>query len=116
VKQLTGRKYRFLVTIVCGCAFSLFGYDQALYGGVASGDAFVKQFNHPSPSLTGQIAALYDIGCLVGSLFSLTICQKLGYRKIIVGPLLSNLPQQLTDTSYMGVRSPLWVPLYRLHL
>lgn len=82
--QLTGRRYRLVVTIVCGCAFTLFGYDQALYGGVASGDAFLKQFEHPNASLTGQIAALYDIGCLVGSLLSVIICQRLGHRKIIV--------------------------------
>ncbi|KAF9883072.1 hypothetical protein FE257_004129 [Aspergillus nanangensis] len=67
-RNLTGRKYRTLVTVVCGCAFSLFGYDQALYGGVASGNAFLKQFNHPNATLTGQIAALYDIGCLIGCL------------------------------------------------
>ncbi|KAE8143440.1 general substrate transporter [Aspergillus pseudotamarii] len=103
IRSLSGRKQRLLVTIVCGCAFSLFGYDQALFGGVASGDAFVKQFDHPSPSLTGQIAALYDIGCLVGSLVSIIFCQRFGHRKLILGGSAITILGAIIQTASMNV-------------
>ncbi len=80
-----GRRLRALLTVVCGCAFSLFGYDQALYGGVASSASFLKQFHNPSPTLTGQTAALYDIGCLLGAISASFVAQRLGYKKTLVG-------------------------------
>ena len=79
-----GRVLRILVALVCGSAFSLFGYDQALYGGVSSGAAFLKQFNHPSPELTGHTAAVYDLGCLAGAWSTFFICQRFGHRKTLV--------------------------------
>jgi hypothetical protein len=84
IANLRGRRVRLLATVVCGCAFSLFGYDQALYGGVASGAPFEQHFNHPSATLTGHIAAIYDIGCLIGSLISVMVAQRLGHRNTIV--------------------------------
>ncbi|OQU95623.1 hypothetical protein CLAIMM_01805 [Cladophialophora immunda] len=82
IERLRGRPLRLMVTVICGCSFSLFGYDQALYGGVASGDAFLEQFHHPSATMTGQTAALYDIGCLVGAVGAFLL---LGSSIIIIG-------------------------------
>ncbi|KPI36291.1 Sugar transporter STL1 [Cyphellophora attinorum] len=80
IENLRGRRVRLLVTVVCGCSFSLFGYDQALYGGIASGPAFVEHFNHPSATLTGHTAAIYDIGCLLGAVFAFFIASRVGHR------------------------------------
>lgn len=93
IERLRGRRLRLLVTFICGCSFSLFGYDQALYGGVASGEAFVKQFHHPSATMTGQTAALYDIGCLVGAIFAFFIASRLGHRKALVSECLCAIVQ-----------------------
>ncbi|KAF7562265.1 hypothetical protein G7046_g1861 [Stylonectria norvegica] len=84
IRNARGRKMRLLITIVCGCSFSLFGYDQALYGGVASGSAFLKQFKNPSPTMTGQTAALYDIGCLLGALAAAVVASSLGHKKTLL--------------------------------
>ncbi|OQV11008.1 hypothetical protein CLAIMM_14917 isoform 1 [Cladophialophora immunda] len=83
-KQWKGRKLRVWILIVCGLAFSLFGYDCALYGGIASGPPFVEYFHHPSPGLTGQVAALFDIGNLVGALCTPFIAERIGHRKSIL--------------------------------
>ena len=85
VEKLRGRPLRLLVTVVCGCAFSLFGYDQALFGGIVSGKSFVDHFNHPDAGLVGQTAAVYDLGCLVGAILAFLVTSKLGHRKTIVG-------------------------------
>ncbi|KAL3454977.1 general substrate transporter [Aspergillus heterothallicus] len=103
IKSLRGRQQRVLITIICGCAFSLFGYDQALFGGVASGDAFLKQFSNPSASLVGQIAALYDIGCLVGSLVSVLFCHRFGHRNMILGGSLITVIGAIIQTASMNV-------------
>lgn len=84
IENLRGRSLRIMMTFVCGCAFSLFGYDQALYGGVASGGAFEEHFNYPDASLTGHTAAVYDIGCMIGSIMSAFITQRIGHKKAMV--------------------------------
>lgn len=103
LKELRGSHLRMLMTIVCGCAFSLFGYDQALYGGVASGEAFLRQFNHPSSSLTGQIAALFDIGCLVGAVSSTIITHRMGYKKTLVSFESDSVSSSVAQTKTCGV-------------
>lgn len=84
IEKIRGRPLRLLVTLVCGCAFSLFGYDQALYGGVVSGKPFVEHFNHPNAELVGQTAAVYDLGCLVGAILAFLVTSRLGHKKTIV--------------------------------
>ena len=59
-------------------------FDQALYGGVASGEPFLRQFNHPSPTMTGHTAAIYDVGCLLGALCAAAAAARLGHKKTIV--------------------------------
>lgn len=110
LKPRKGRSLRLLVTAVCGCAFSLFGYDQALYGGVASGDAFVEQFNHPSASLNGHTAAIYDIGCLVGAVCSSYVAHRLGHKKTLVRsftiPCLINKGTRKTQAQVGKIKKP----------
>lgn len=84
IENARGRRLRVLVGVICGCSFSLFGYDQALYGGVASGQAFLEQFNYPSSSMTGHTAAIYDVGCLLGAVGAVAIATRLGHKKTIV--------------------------------
>jgi hypothetical protein len=54
------------LTICCLIAFTLFGYDQGVLGGILENENFDAQFNHPSDSETGIIVSSYNLGCFGG--------------------------------------------------
>ncbi len=58
----------------------LFGYDQGVLGAVIGLPSFRRDFNNPSPSLEGVIAAIYDIGCLVGAIIAFLSADRFGRK------------------------------------
>ncbi|KAJ5736039.1 uncharacterized protein N7483_001164 [Penicillium malachiteum] len=84
------------ISAATSMGFLLFGYDQGVMGDIIDSTSFVNQFNNPSALQQGLITGLYDIGCLIGSLLTLIIGEKLGRRKsiyigcvfVIVGTIL----------------------------
>ena len=62
----------------------LFGYDQGFFGGILTNRAFLDQFNDPSPTLQGQIVALYDVGCMIGCVVNMKTGDILGRKKSIL--------------------------------
>ncbi|WVQ99143.1 hypothetical protein IAU59_006275 [Kwoniella sp. CBS 9459] len=89
---LRGRMAHWAITACCGSAFLLFGYDQGVMSGLLTGSAFTKQFPEidttdggtGSASLQGTVVAIYEIGCLFGSLFTFFFGDKLGRRRTIM--------------------------------
>lgn len=77
---LQGAALRYGITITSGLSFTLFGWDQGMFGGILNNPNFDNQFNHPGPTLVGQIVSTYDIGCIIGALISVYFNDKLGRR------------------------------------
>lgn len=90
--MLRGRNVNWAITLCCGSAFLLFGYDQGVISGLLTGDAFTAEFpeidttstGKGSASLQGTVVAIYEIGCLAGSLFAFFFGDRFGRRKMIM--------------------------------
>ncbi|KAA8646687.1 sugar porter family MFS transporter [Aspergillus tanneri] len=92
---------RYSITAACYSGFLLFGYDQGVFGGLLSNRHFLETFNYPSPTIQGQIVATYDIGCIIGTLLSIFIGDKLGRRRcILVGCVILIIGGILQASSY----------------
>jgi MFS family permease len=53
-------------------------------GIVGAQNRFARDFGNPDAELTGTITAIYDIGCVVGSIIAFFAGEQLGRRKMIV--------------------------------
>lgn len=82
--RLQGTSLNVAITIASGSGFLLFGYDQGVFGGILTNNNFLDLFNHPNPTLQGQIVALYDVGCILGCLLSMFVGDMLGRRRAIL--------------------------------
>ncbi|KAI1622027.1 MFS transporter [Exophiala viscosa] len=85
-RSLHGFQLQAAITLCSAWAFTLFGYDQGVLGGLIALPSFLKA-NHINPDnadLQGTIVAIYDIGCLSGCIVAGFVGQKLGRRLYIV--------------------------------
>ncbi|KAM7224090.1 General substrate transporter [Rhypophila decipiens] len=53
-------------------------------GIIGANNVFGRDFNHPSPDMLGNITAIFDIGCVLGSLLCYFIGDKLGRRRMLM--------------------------------
>ncbi|RHZ63563.1 hypothetical protein CDV55_106616 [Aspergillus turcosus] len=59
------------ITMASCQAFLLIGFDQGVMSGIIGAqNRFGRDFNNPDAAMQGNITALYDIGCVVGSIVS----------------------------------------------
>ncbi|TKA58250.1 hypothetical protein B0A49_11727 [Cryomyces minteri] len=82
--ELEGRALTIGITLTCGVAFMLFGFDQGVFGGILGNAQFIATFNNPTPTIQGQIVSTYDIGCILGALLTIFIGDRLGRKKTIM--------------------------------
>ncbi|CAG8076186.1 unnamed protein product [Penicillium salamii] len=83
--NLRGRRLVFAVTAASCQAFLLLGYDQGVMSGLVGADnRFGRDFNNPDAALQGDIVALYDIGCIIGSIVVFFIGERLGRRWMLM--------------------------------
>ena len=73
-----------LISIAAGTVMTLFGYEQGVFGGIIVGQEFQEYFHHPSPSLTGFVTSIYDLGCFAGALLTLAVGEWLGRKRMLV--------------------------------
>ena len=62
----------------------LFGYEQGVFGGIIVGQEFQEYFHNPSPSLTGFVTSVYDLGCFAGALLTLVVGEWLGRKRMLI--------------------------------
>ncbi|KAK9319983.1 general substrate transporter [Lipomyces orientalis] len=83
--KFTGKTLVFAITAAACQAFLLLGYDQGVMGGlVGANNKFGIDFNHPDANMQGNITALYDIGCVVGSILTYFVGEPLGRRRLLI--------------------------------
>lgn len=110
-------------------AFLLLGYDQGVMSGLVGADnRFGRDFGHPDANLQGDIVALYDIGCIIGSILVFFIGERYGRRWMlmaggtimIIGTIIlassSTVAQLIVGRIVTGVVRCLCVPLKPLVL
>lgn len=73
-----------LISIAAGTVMCLFGYEQGVFGGIILGQEFQNYFHHPSPSLTGFVTSIYDLGCFAGALLTLFWGEWLGRKRMLI--------------------------------
>ncbi|KAF7193694.1 Sugar transporter STL1 [Pseudocercospora fuligena] len=80
-----GEALVFAVTAASCQAFLLLGFDQGVMGGIIGADnPFGRYFNNPDADMQGNITALYDIGCVVGSIICYFVGERLGRRTMLI--------------------------------
>lgn len=98
---LEGLSLNIAITIASGSGFLLFGYDQGFFGGILTNDAFLKAFNYPDSTLSGQLVALYDVGCMIGCIASMIWSDRLGRkRSILVGTTILIIGAVIQTSAY----------------
>ncbi|RYO75208.1 hypothetical protein DL766_007071 [Monosporascus sp. MC13-8B] len=80
-----GNTLVFAITAASCQAFLLLGYDQGVMAGIIGADnRFGRDFNNPDPAMQGNITALYDIGCVLGSILCYFIGERFGRRTMLI--------------------------------
>ncbi|KAF2789735.1 general substrate transporter [Melanomma pulvis-pyrius CBS 109.77] len=83
--NLRGKPLIYAVTAASCQAFLLLGYDQGVMAGIIGADnRFGRDFNNPDPEMQGNITALYDIGCVLGSILCYFIGERFGRRTMLI--------------------------------
>ncbi|KAK3714328.1 hypothetical protein LTR37_007914 [Vermiconidia calcicola] len=129
--KLEGRQLNWGVSIACGAGFTLFGYDQGVFGGVLTNPAFIKTFDNPSAVVQSQLVSTYYLGAVFGAFASNYIGDKIGRRRAIllgcifltVGGALQaaafGLPQMIVGRIVGGVGTGLnttAIPLWQVEI
>lgn len=100
--QFRGKALIVAVTAASCQAFLLLGFDQGtqpptlalggniltsagVMGGIIGADnPFGRYFNNPDADMQGNITALYDIGCVVGSIITYFVGERFGRRSMLM--------------------------------
>ncbi|KIW35512.1 uncharacterized protein PV07_02203 [Cladophialophora immunda] len=83
VKSLRGDVLVTAYMVVCGIAFIMFGYDQAVLGALSGNPSFLEHMGTTDPLIIGCIIAIFSIGAIVGSIVTLVFGYRLGRRWLI---------------------------------
>ena len=82
--KLRGQTLIFFILLTSGMDFLLFGYDQGLFGGILAGERFQQMLGHPSPTMSGLVTAIYDIGCALGAVVAFVYGEKIGRKNSVI--------------------------------
>jgi MFS family permease len=91
---LQGRNLGFLISTICTTGFLLFGYDQGVMSGIISAKPFNEYFPRTDGNSVyqGFVTAIYEIGCLIGAIFTLAFGDKLGRRRAVSSSFYAHMP------------------------
>ncbi|EKD19126.1 uncharacterized protein L3040_007237 [Drepanopeziza brunnea f. sp. 'multigermtubi'] len=78
-----------LVCATAACGFLLFGYDQGIMSGIITEDNFLTYFPKMAPhnksgAIQALVVAIYEIGCLIGSIFIIFYGDRMGRRRAVL--------------------------------
>ncbi|KAI7718611.1 general substrate transporter [Hortaea werneckii] len=82
--ELRGSALISIILLASGLDFLLFGYDQGLFGGILAGKRFTTMLGNPSPTETGLVTGVYDIGCAIGAVGAFFFGERIGRKKSII--------------------------------
>ncbi|KOS37204.1 hypothetical protein ACN38_g12011 [Penicillium nordicum] len=101
---LRGGWLTFWITLACGADMTLYGYDQGVFSGVIISRDFLRLHNLEGPTNTtilGTVAAIYDVGCCLGSLLAYRLGEQLGRKNtVLVGTIIMSIGALLQASSY----------------
>lgn len=102
------RRLHTLISIAAGTVMCLFGYEQGVFGGIIVGQEFQEYFNHPSPSLTGFVTSIYDLGCFAGAILTLAVGEWLGRKRMLIIFTIIMTSGILLQTGAHSMKHLLW--------
>ena len=83
--NLRGQALVTAVTLASCQAFLLLGFDQGVMAGIIGADnRFGRDFGNPGPDMQGNITSMYNIGCVLGSIATYFIGERLGRRTMLM--------------------------------
>ncbi|KAI8654302.1 MFS domain-containing protein [Fusarium sp. Ph1] len=83
--DLRGQTLVLAINLASCQAFLLLGFDQGVMVGlIGAENRFGRDFNHPGADMQGNITALYNIGCVVGSIICYFIGKRFGRRAMLI--------------------------------
>lgn len=82
--ELRGSALIAVILMASGFDFLLVGYDQGFFGGILAGTRFTEMLGNPSPTMTGLVTAIYDIGCAVGAVAAFVWGERIGRKRSII--------------------------------
>ncbi|OQE26378.1 hypothetical protein PENSTE_c005G09144 [Penicillium steckii] len=101
---LRGGWLTFWITLACGADMTLYGYDQGVFSGVVISQDFLRLHQLEGPSKTtllGTVAAIYDVGCFLGSIFAYWLGERLGRKNtVLLGTAIMSTGALLQAASY----------------
>ena len=96
------------ISIAAGTVMCLFGYEQGVFGGIIVGKGFQEYFNEPSPSMTGFVTSIYDLGCFAGAVLTLFVGEWLGRKRMIIVFTIIMTVGILMQTGAQNMQHLLW--------
>ncbi|KAG0664414.1 hypothetical protein C6P46_001459 [Rhodotorula mucilaginosa] len=81
-KDATGNRLIWLASTAAGC-----GYDQGVMGGLISLERFLEVSHCPfraDPEIAGITVAVYELGCLLGAIWTIAMGDRLGRKNTIM--------------------------------
>jgi MFS family permease len=106
--RLHGKALQGCIALCAAWAFTLFGYDQGVLGGLIALPNFLESnnMNPDDANLAGTVVAIYSVGCFTGCIIMAFIGKMLGRRMFIVigGALIilgGSLQAGSQDVSYL---------------
>ncbi|KAL2798627.1 general substrate transporter [Aspergillus keveii] len=80
-----GKALVFAIAAASCQAFLLLGFDQGVMAGIIGAEnRFGRDFNNPDADMQGNITALYDIGCVIGSIVCYFVGERYGRRTMLI--------------------------------
>ena len=102
------RRTHALISVAAATVMCLFGYEQGVFGGIIVGQEFQEYFHHPSPSLTGFVTSVYDLGCFAGALLTLGVGEWLGRKRMLIIFTIIMTSGILVQTGAHSMKQMLW--------
>ncbi|KAF4615561.1 hypothetical protein G7Y89_g15303 [Cudoniella acicularis] len=91
----------YTITLLTSLGFLLIGYDNGLMGGLITTPSFLTTFKYPSPTITGLIVSIYELGAFLGSVLTSLFSEPIGRRRTIGnGVVIMVLGAVLQSSSY----------------